>query len=389
MSDEVDDLLRRTMATLDRQVPDGYFDTLVSRALVRLDDPALAELPDPRADESQDSHDEDAPPASSAPGWKAIALAEPAKASDPAPAPAATDQAAVMPGRRAPSNRRPIAAVVGLGLAVAAGATIFVGTRDKTASAPEAAQAREQVDAVATNRAPTGAGPEVTPVETVASGSAVVASTPAPAEAPAGSAARGDQSAQAEKPAGNAAQAARPVAPAVEQGAVVGKLGRKPVATKGGGKAALTEEPTKFKGRARDTLEEGKPGRSAPGPGKTMKGALPGHDRERSVGKPSEQGVPAPNEDKPGPDTPLSSDDIKRGMSAVAGKAKACFAGTEGTATVQLTVAPSGRVQKAAVTGLFAGTPTGACVEQAVRAATFPPFDGEPQNFAYAYLISN
>ena len=79
MSDEVDDLLRRTMATLDRQVPDGYFDTLVSRALVRLADPALGELPDPRGDEPQDSHDEDAPPASSGPGWKAIALAEPAK----------------------------------------------------------------------------------------------------------------------------------------------------------------------------------------------------------------------------------------------------------------------------------------------------------------------
>ena len=76
-------------------------------------------------------------------------------------------------------------------------------------------------------------------------------------------------------------------------------------------------------------------------------------------------------------------------MSAVAGKAKACFAGTQGTATVQLTVAASGRVQKATVTGLFAGTPTGACVEQAVRVATFPPFDGEPQSFAYDYLISH
>src|SRR5437588_304165 len=40
MSDDVDDLPRRTMATLDRQVPDGYFDTLVSRTLLRLDAPA-------------------------------------------------------------------------------------------------------------------------------------------------------------------------------------------------------------------------------------------------------------------------------------------------------------------------------------------------------------
>ncbi|HEX7843736.1 MAG TPA: hypothetical protein VF469_39955, partial [Kofleriaceae bacterium] len=40
MSDDVDDLLRRAMATLDHQVPPGYFDALPERTLARLEDPA-------------------------------------------------------------------------------------------------------------------------------------------------------------------------------------------------------------------------------------------------------------------------------------------------------------------------------------------------------------
>jgi hypothetical protein len=87
--------------------------------------------------------------------------------------------------------------------------------------------------------------------------------------------------------------------------------------------------------------------------------------------------------------TSLSTDDIKRGMTAVAGKAKACFNGTQGLAALRLTVAPSGRVVKAAVTGMFAGSPTGACVERAAGAARFPPWDGGPQSFNYSYLLSD
>jgi len=84
----------------------------------------------------------------------------------------------------------------------------------------------------------------------------------------------------------------------------------------------------------------------------------------------------------------LSGADIKTGMSSVEGKAKACFAGTEGSAAVKLTVAPSGKVQKASVSGVFAGTPVGACVEAAVKSASFPPWDGGPQSFGYSYLLA-
>ena len=84
----------------------------------------------------------------------------------------------------------------------------------------------------------------------------------------------------------------------------------------------------------------------------------------------------------------LSGDDIKAGMAGVAAKAQACYSGQQGTAAVKLTVAPSGQVQKVTVSGVFAGTPVGACVQAAVKSATFPPWDGGPQSFGYSYLLA-
>lgn len=84
----------------------------------------------------------------------------------------------------------------------------------------------------------------------------------------------------------------------------------------------------------------------------------------------------------------LSGGDIKTGMGSVSGKASKCYAGTQGTASVKLTVAPSGQVTKATVTGVFAGTPVAACVESAVKSASFPAWDGGPQSFGYSYLLS-
>lgn len=84
----------------------------------------------------------------------------------------------------------------------------------------------------------------------------------------------------------------------------------------------------------------------------------------------------------------LSGGDIKQGMGSVAGKAAACYAGTQGTASVKLTVAPSGQVTKVTVSGPFAGTPVASCVEAAVRSASFPAWDGGPQSINYSYLLS-
>ena len=85
----------------------------------------------------------------------------------------------------------------------------------------------------------------------------------------------------------------------------------------------------------------------------------------------------------------LTGGDFKTGMGAISGKAQACFAGTQGTAAVKLTIAPSGQVAKASVTGVFAGTPVASCVESAVKSAMFPPWDGGPQTFSYSFLLSD
>ena len=84
----------------------------------------------------------------------------------------------------------------------------------------------------------------------------------------------------------------------------------------------------------------------------------------------------------------LSGDDIKKGMNSVAAKVSACYAGQQGTAGVKLTVTPDGQIQKITVSGQFAGTPVGTCVEAAVRGASFPPWDGGPQSVNYSYLLS-
>ncbi|HEX7843832.1 MAG TPA: hypothetical protein VF469_40435, partial [Kofleriaceae bacterium] len=121
------------------------------------------------------------------------------------------------------------------------------------------------------------------------------------------------------------------------------------------------------------------------------KGAAP---PEPQVGKFDGQGektgaqVQKPGKPSSGP-VLLSADAIQRGMTAIAAQVQACYAGTRGVASLQVTVAPSGQVAKVAVTGPFAGTPVGTCVERAVAAATFPLRDGGPQSFGYSYLLSD
>jgi hypothetical protein len=65
-------------------------------------------------------------------------------------------------------------------------------------------------------------------------------------------------------------------------------------------------------------------------------------------------------------------------MNSVKGKISDCYQQFKvpGMAMVNVTIAKSGKVSAATVTGKFAGTPTGACVEKAVKTASFPPSDG-------------
>lgn len=280
MSDDVDDLLRRTMATLDRQVPPGYFDTLPARTLARLDDPAIADAP-------------------------LVALAddaprEPGAFAGPVPTPLAP---------RVRSKRGAMLAVAGLGLAAAAGALLWVSTSDRNAGAPEpqadfktrnysqerSAVAQEQAVAAKQDQAPQPAAPDA-PTE--------VASDDEP------------RVAQPSK--------VRAVKPSV---------GKQAAPAAAGSKGART-----LKSKALDET--------------------------------------------------LSADDFKRRMDAIAAEVRACGAGARGRVALRLTVEPTGRPSGVAVTGAFAGTPVGACVERAVAALRFPARDGAPQTFEYSYGLS-
>jgi predicted Zn finger-like uncharacterized protein len=78
------------------------------------------------------------------------------------------------------------------------------------------------------------------------------------------------------------------------------------------------------------------------------------------------------------PAGPLSKGAIVAGMNGVRGKVNECYSQYKvpGTAMVNVVIGKNGKISSATVTGKFAGTPTGACVEKAVKTASFPPSDG-------------
>ncbi len=75
---------------------------------------------------------------------------------------------------------------------------------------------------------------------------------------------------------------------------------------------------------------------------------------------------------------PLAKAAVVAGMNGVKPKVSACYAQFKvpGLAMVNVVIAKSGKVSGATVTGKFAGTPTGTCVENAIKTASFPPSEG-------------
>ncbi len=85
------------------------------------------------------------------------------------------------------------------------------------------------------------------------------------------------------------------------------------------------------------------------------------------------------DDDKPAASAgPLSKGAVVAGMNSVKPKVAACYSEfkVQGMAMVNVVIGKSGKVTSATVSGKFAGTPTGACVEKAVKSANFPPSDG-------------
>jgi len=447
MSDDLDDLLRRSMKTLDDQVPSGYFEGLPQRTLARLEDssmqttatssssnPSTVAPPPPvvKGDRDEDSglHDirslasstklrlssrrstqnpvvggDDDILASSSAGWKNVALPEPAKmvslpaladlptkaeiealdkaaqkkakaeakAAAKAPkaetaadaievaAPVAAIDAAVsapsapafgarIAAQQSSGGRGKMIALVGLGVSAAAAAVFFlvINKSDESESSLKyESKASAPLPEMTAKQLPPPAA--VATVEPIGAGSAAAVEPAVVAE------------------------------PVVERAAAAAK------ADKG-------EKPGKIhKVEIRDTMpKDDKPvEKPVVAPKEEIKKG--GDDGEPSfdallkeAGVSDQKKVAKPMLEKKS----LSGGDIKTGMGSIAGKAAKCYAGTQGTAAVKLTVAPSGEVQKVTVTGVFAGTPVAACVESAVKSASFPAWDGGPQSFGYSYLLA-
>lgn len=449
MSDDLDDELRAAMKVLDGEAPSGYFDGLPERTLARLEeteamqtsgmDPTrmsdnesgggVPPLADANRDEDSGLHDirslasstklrmsrrvASVPPpmdedilATSSAGWKAVALPEPAKmvslpelsqlapaaevkakdkaarkAAKAAPDSAGARDAAVVAAAAAPATSVPsqpsastpmigarfaarpkatgskstLYATIGIGVAVAAGGLVVwklkggAPAATQVASAPEAAKAEVAPPAVVTPPVVPVPAPTATPIETAA----VAAPPPVDPTAVASDASADDRhhgdSKATKRPAVAAAGA---VATADAKPEKAGAKPVKPTAAAPGGAAGGDADPS-F-----DAL---------------LKEAGVDANKPKTVVLEKKS---------------LSSGDIRTGMSAVAGKAQGCYAGQQGTASVKLTVAASGKVSKATVSGAFAGTPVAACVESAVKSAQFPAWDGGPQTVSYSYLLA-
>jgi predicted Zn finger-like uncharacterized protein len=83
----------------------------------------------------------------------------------------------------------------------------------------------------------------------------------------------------------------------------------------------------------------------------------------------------------------MQREDLVRAMQGVTPRVRDCFSQYKvpGTAMVKVNVARGGKVSSTAVSGKFGGTPTGMCVESAVRGAHFPPV--EPYVFDFPFAL--
>ncbi len=83
----------------------------------------------------------------------------------------------------------------------------------------------------------------------------------------------------------------------------------------------------------------------------------------------------------------LSQSDIVSAMKAVQPRVKECYNQYKlpGIANVSISVAKGGRIASASVTGKFAGTPSGTCVEAAAKTAKFPPC--EAMSFPWPFQL--
>jgi hypothetical protein len=303
-------------------------------------------------------------------------------------APATATQVAVparsafsLPSQQNKRSKAPLFAVLGIGVAAAAGAVIYTQMNsEKKDAAPAVAQA-DQNAALEAPKAPEA---------TTAAGSAAPVERQKTDEELKAEAALEQAKLDAEKAEAEAAALAAANADTGKDAPAPAKAQTK--TAKGGKKGDHKVEVDLTEGKQTETKPADdkktdtttKPKTGALGNGAT-------EQNEESFDKLlKEAGVEEKKDTKPKLEKKsLTTDDFKAGMATVASAAQACYKGTQGTASVKLTIGPAGTVTKVTVGGAFAGKPEAACVEAAVKSAKFPPWDGGPQSFTYAYMLSD
>jgi hypothetical protein len=94
-------------------------------------------------------------------------------------------------------------------------------------------------------------------------------------------------------------------------------------------------------------------------------------------------------EEKREPRTTLARCEIVGNIERVKSHVNCCFQayGKPGLATATVTVGENGVPTKVTVAGAFAETGTAYCIENAVRQARFPAFQGKPLSFTYPFVL--
>jgi predicted Zn finger-like uncharacterized protein len=107
-----------------------------------------------------------------------------------------------------------------------------------------------------------------------------------------------------------------------------------------------------------------------------LEGAL--SHKPAAAAKPRVTDDDTPHASAPASSGPLAKSAVVSGMNSVKGKISDCYNQFKvpGMAMVNVVIGKNGHVSSATVSGKFAGTPTGSCVEKAVKSASFPPSDG-------------
>ncbi|MFH1131770.1 MAG: GYF domain-containing protein, partial [Pseudomonadota bacterium] len=81
--------------------------------------------------------------------------------------------------------------------------------------------------------------------------------------------------------------------------------------------------------------------------------------------------------------------EIQAGIKGVKERVASCFDRYKvpGLVMVKVSIGGNGRIESSSVSGRFAGTPTGSCVQSAVKSAVFPKFRGSPISITYPFNL--